>query len=197
LDLALCFGWIDSMIRRIDDLKYVMRFTPRRPGSIWSRSNILRVETLTKEGKMTAHGAALFSEGNAEISSAEKPKSGEASFPPQFLKAIKKNEKASKNFQKLAPGYKRRYLKWITSAKTEETRARRVEQAVDLIAKNVKSLMKIDKCVSGGLFFRLSFIRSPSVAFFEIRNGRVDPVGPTSKHRGQIFKICYCAVLSV
>jgi uncharacterized protein YdeI (YjbR/CyaY-like superfamily) len=62
LDWALCYGWIDSMIRKIDDRRYARRFTPRRPGSVWSSSNIERAEELTREGKMAEKGMALFNE---------------------------------------------------------------------------------------------------------------------------------------
>jgi uncharacterized protein YdeI (YjbR/CyaY-like superfamily) len=142
LDWALCFGWIDSMIRKIDDFRYARKFTPRRPGSVWSKSNIDRVERLTKEGKMTGRGLTLFRDRSGERSHAEKFREDEPPFPPEFLSAVKNNRRAWANFQKLAPGYKRRYLMWIANAKTAETRDRRIEEAVALIAKNVKSLLK-------------------------------------------------------
>ena len=72
LDWALCFGWIDSMIRKVDDLKYARRFTPRRPGSVWSKSNIERVERLVEQGKMTEHGLKPFRQRTGEASSVEK-----------------------------------------------------------------------------------------------------------------------------
>jgi len=142
VDWALCFGWIDSMIRKIDDLRYARKFTPRRPGSIWSKSNIDRVERLTGEGKMTEHGMELFRDRIGGSSIAKRFRTEEPPFPPEFIRAMKKNGQAWDNFQKFAPGYRRRYLMWITSAKTAETRDRRIEEAVDLIARNVRSSVK-------------------------------------------------------
>ncbi len=142
LDWALCFGWIDSLIRKIDDLEYARKFTPRRPGSIWSESNLDRVERLTKEGKMTEHGLKPFRERTGEPSFAERFRTEEQPFPPAFRSAIRNNRQAWENFQRLAPGYRKRYLMWVTSARTAATRDRRIEEAVRLIAKNVKSLMK-------------------------------------------------------
>jgi uncharacterized protein YdeI (YjbR/CyaY-like superfamily) len=138
---ALCYGWIDSIIKRIDDKKYTRKFTPRKSGSIWSKSNIERVNRLIKEGKMTEHGMALFEKRN-KVSFAEKFKAKELPFPPEFLDAIKKNRQAWQNFQKFAPSHKRQYQMWITSAKKADTRERRIKEAVNLIGENVKSLLK-------------------------------------------------------
>ncbi len=142
VDWALCYGWIDSLIKKIDDEKYVRKFTPRKDGSIWSKSNINRVGRLIKEGKMTEHGLGLFSNRKNKLSFAERFKVEEPSFPPEFFKAIKKNKQAWQNFQKFPLSHKRHYQMWITSAKKVDTKERRIEEAVSLIAKNVKSLMK-------------------------------------------------------
>ena len=142
VDWALCYGWIDSLIKNIDDQKYARKFTPRKIGSIWSKSNIDRVEKLIKDGKMTKYGLRLFKERNNELSFAEKFKVEEPPFPPEFFKAIKKNNQAWQNFQKFPPSHKRQYQMWITSAKKADTRDRRIDEAVRLIANNVKSLMK-------------------------------------------------------
>jgi uncharacterized protein YdeI (YjbR/CyaY-like superfamily) len=142
LDWALCYGWIDSMIRKIDDLRYARKFTPRRSGSVWSKSNIDRVERLKDEGRMTERGLALFQDRSGETSLAEKFRANEPPFPDDLLDAIKKNRRAWENFQEFTPGYKRRYAMWISGARTAETRDHRIAEAVGLIAKNVKSLMK-------------------------------------------------------
>ena len=127
VDWALCYGWIDSLIKKIDDQKYARKFTPRKVGSIWSKSNIDRVERLIKEGKMTEYGLALFVERNNKISFAEKFKVEEPPFPPEFFKTIKKNKEAWQNFQKFSPSHKRQYQMWITSAKKADTRDRRID----------------------------------------------------------------------
>jgi uncharacterized protein YdeI (YjbR/CyaY-like superfamily) len=142
LDNALCFGWIDSMVRRIDGHRYARKFTPRRPGSIWSKSNMDRVERLLSLGRMTEFALTRFQERSDRVSLAEKFKVDEPSSPAEFLEALKKNRQAWDNFQKFAPSYRRSYLLWIMSAKASATRARRIVEAVDLISRNVKSLMK-------------------------------------------------------
>jgi len=142
VDEALCFGWIDSSIRKIDSRRYARRFTPRRPSSTWSALNIERIERLEKEGRMTEHGLALFNHRSKRISQAEEYKINAPPFPPDFMKALRKNRKAWKNFQNLSPGYKRRYLMWLSSARGEETRKRRVRESIELIERNVKSLLK-------------------------------------------------------
>jgi uncharacterized protein YdeI (YjbR/CyaY-like superfamily) len=85
---------------------------------------------------------ARFRDRSGETPFAEKFKAKEPPLPPEFLSAIKKNRRAWENFQKFTPGYRRRYVMWISSAKTAETRDRRIEEAVRLISENVKSLMK-------------------------------------------------------
>jgi len=142
VDWALCYGWIDSLIKKIDDERYARKFTPRKVGSIWSKSNIMRVGRLIEEGKMTKYGLELFRERNNKLLFAEKFKVKESPFPPEFFKAIKKNKQAWQNFQKFPPSHRRQYQMWITSAKKADTRDRRIEEAVSLIAENVKSLMK-------------------------------------------------------
>jgi len=142
IDTALCFGWVDSITKKIDDRKYARKFTPRRLGSVWSKSNIDRVRRLAKEGRMTERGMALFRERGLEVSLAEKFKIKQPPYPAEFLKALRKNKGAWSNFQRFAPSYKRRYLMWLTSTKQPKTKERRITEAVDLISKNVKSLLK-------------------------------------------------------
>jgi len=142
IEEALAFGWIDGMVRRIDDHGYGLRFTPRRPGSIWSKLNIARVEKLFREGKMTRQGIEAFERRTDEVSLAEKFKVEEPPMPEDLLDAPKRNKKAFDNFSRFAPGYRKRYLMWLASARTSETRKRRVEEAVDLLARNVENLLK-------------------------------------------------------
>lgn len=142
IEEALAFGWIDGKVRKVDDQRYGLRFTPRRPGSVWSKLNISRVEKLLREGKMTARGMEAFERKTDRVPLAEQFKSDEHSVPMDLLAALEWNEKAFENFSKFAPSYRKRYLMWLASAKTTETRKRRVEEAVDLIARNVKNLLK-------------------------------------------------------
>ena len=138
---ALCFGWIDSIVKRIDDEKYVQRFTPRKEKSEWSALNKERVRKLIKEGKMTEAGRAKL---NEEVLRARKKsrlkKDGEkgVTVPGYFKEALMKNNVAWENFKNLAPSYRRNYILWVEDAKRQETRDRRLKEAVSLLAVNKK-----------------------------------------------------------
>ena len=142
LDEALAFGWIDSLIKKTDERQFARKFTPRRPWSIWSKLNISRVEKLIGEGRMTSMGLAAFKMRTGEKSLLEKINSQGVTIPPDFGNALKRNKKAWKNFNRLGPSYKKRYLIWISGAKTPTTRAKRIAEAVILVSKKVKSLLK-------------------------------------------------------
>jgi uncharacterized protein YdeI (YjbR/CyaY-like superfamily) len=130
VDQALCFGWIDGIRRKIDDERFTIRFTPRRPGSNWSRVNIDKVEELQKEGLMTPSGMELFNK--------RKDKSGErysyenqpAKFPPEMEKQFRKNKDAWSFFEKQPPSYRKVRIYWIISAKQEETKLNRLNKLI-------------------------------------------------------------------
>ena len=142
LDEALAYGWIDSVIRRIDDKKYARKFTPRRPYSIWSRLNIERIGRLSKERRMTKWGLDAFTKRTGEVSVLERINAEGVKIPQDLNDALKKNGKARINFERMAPSHRKRYLIWISGAKRPETRQRRITEAVVLIAQNVKDLLK-------------------------------------------------------
>jgi uncharacterized protein YdeI (YjbR/CyaY-like superfamily) len=145
VDEALAFGWIDSIIKRIDGEKYARKFTPRRPGSIWSKSNITRVERLRVQGRMTEWGLRAFKRRTGRISLLERFNAREAQgaeVPMDFAKALRANRQAWANFQRMAPSHRKRYFVWIAGAKKPETRQRRIAEAVLLVGKNVKNLLK-------------------------------------------------------
>jgi len=143
LDDALAFGWIDSIIKRIDARKYARMFSPRRPWSIWSGRNIARVNRLIKEGRMTEWGLDAFVKRTPEISLSEKLNAEGVRIPQDdFEEALIANRKAWANFNKFTPNYRKKYFVWIAAAKKAETRKRRIAEAVDLISRNVKALLK-------------------------------------------------------
>jgi len=142
LDEALAFGWIDSVIRKMDSERYARKFTPRRPGSVWSKFNIARVERIKREGRMTKWGLEAFEERKGEVSMLEKINAEGAAIPPDFEGALKRNKRAWANFQRMGPSYRKRYLIWISGAKKPETRQNRIAEAVVLVARNVKALLK-------------------------------------------------------
>jgi uncharacterized protein YdeI (YjbR/CyaY-like superfamily) len=140
---ALCFGWIDSTVRTIDDERYMQKYTPRRPGSVWSQKNIKRARKMMEQGLMTDHGLALFDaikkKGRAEPQT--KKIRTRLTVPVDLKEALKKNKKAYDNFMNFAPGYKKMYILYINDAKKCETRARRIRRVVSFAAANRKSVM--------------------------------------------------------
>jgi len=135
---ALCFGWIDSTVKRVDDEKHVQRYTPRNLDSIWSENNIRRVKKMIKEGKMTKTGLEKYRYGMRKGLQAP-PTDKNIKVPDDFQKALKSEKKAFENFSNLAPSYRVMYIYWVTSAKKEETRKRRIAKAVRLLKENKKS----------------------------------------------------------
>ncbi len=130
VDQALCFGWIDGIRRSIDSESYCIRFTPRKPASIWSNINIKKVEMLQKEGLMTQPGLDAFN--NRKIS-----KTGIYSFengPPKlsagFEDIFKENIKAWEYFTGQAPSYQRTITHWIMSARQESTQLSRLNKTI-------------------------------------------------------------------
>jgi uncharacterized protein YdeI (YjbR/CyaY-like superfamily) len=132
VDEALCFGWIDGIRRSIDAESYSIRFTPRKPTSNWSSVNIGRVAELTKEGRMRPAGLAAFerrSEKRSGIYSYEQRQS--ARLTPEQEAELRSNERAWSFFQSQPPGYRQQATYWVTTAKREETRARRLATLID------------------------------------------------------------------
>lgn len=138
---ALCYGWIDSTVKRIDDEKYAQKFTPRRIGSKWSKLNIQRVKKMIKQKKMTKKGLSLFNKGRSLKKTKENNVQRRLVMPAALKDALSKNKKARDNFTKFAKGYKRTYIMYISTAKKSETRARRIKKIVELAEKNIKSAM--------------------------------------------------------
>lgn len=130
VDQALCFGWIDGVRRSIDKNSYCIRFTPRKPTSIWSDINIKKVEELTKAGLMLPEGLHAFSlrkEHKSRIYSHEKEPS---LLSQDFEKQFKKNKLAWTYFTDQAPSYKKVMVHWIMTAKQEKTRLARLEKTI-------------------------------------------------------------------
>jgi uncharacterized protein YdeI (YjbR/CyaY-like superfamily) len=139
VDEALCFGWIDGVVKKIDEEVYGHRFTPRKADSIWSLVNIKHVERLTAAGKMAPAGIAAFearSEKRTGIYSFEQETPLE--FSPAQLKVFKANKKAWAFWEAQPPGYKRTATFYVASAKREETQMRRLKLLIDDSAKGLR-----------------------------------------------------------
>ena len=140
---ALCFGWIDSIVKTIDSEKFARRFTPRKPDSKWSESNKKRAEKMITQGRMTKAGLELINQAKqrGQWSQNSLPQR-EISVPKYIEHALGSNEKALINFIKLAPSYRRRYIGWVDSAKKEETRKKRLVEVIGVLERNEKLGMK-------------------------------------------------------
>jgi len=135
VDEALCFGWIDGVRKRIDDVSYLIRFTPRRIGSIWSLVNVAKVEQLTAQGRMRPPGVAAYkakSEKKTGIYAFEREHPAELSAAE--TKQFKKNVAAWQYFAAAAPSYRKVITHWVVSAKQAATRERRLAQLVQACA---------------------------------------------------------------
>ena len=134
---ALCFGWIDGQLRRIDDEKYSLRYTPRKARSVWSKINKEKAERMIKSGKMTQAGLTKIEEakksGYWENAYTNKVKE---TMPPDLKKALTQNKKAWLYFQKFANTYRNMYIGWVNDAKTQETRVKRINKIVEQSLKN-------------------------------------------------------------
>jgi uncharacterized protein YdeI (YjbR/CyaY-like superfamily) len=135
LEEALCFGWIDGIVRRIDGEKHTIRFSPRRKNSIWSELNKQRVGRLIEEGRMTEAGIARVNEAKANGQWDKAAVREDTTLvPPELTAALAKNAQARQSFEKLAPCYRKQFIYWIGSAKRDATRQKRVAEAVRLLA---------------------------------------------------------------
>lgn len=140
---ALCFGWIDGLKRRVDDERYAQRFTPRKARSKWSPLNISLAEKMIAEGKMTGAGLEAFRNRVAyDEAFLEQRERAELPLPTAFSEALDASPGAMKNFRAMAPGYRKQYVGWISSAKRAETRAKRAAEAVRMLEQNRKPGMK-------------------------------------------------------
>jgi uncharacterized protein YdeI (YjbR/CyaY-like superfamily) len=136
---ALCYGWIDSTVRTLDDARYVQLMMPRKPKSTWARTNKERVERLIAQGLMAEAGLASIERAKAN-GSWESLDAVEAFVVPDDLtKALRAQPGAAKNFAAFAPSARKAYLHWISQAVRAETRAARIAEVAQLAAANRKS----------------------------------------------------------
>ena len=135
VDEALCFGWIDGKAKRIDEGSWTIRFTPRRKGSVWSARNVGRVQELRRLGRMRPAGLRAFEarrEDHSGIYSYEQRH--RAVLDPAFEARFRKRRKAWAWFEAKAPSYRQAAIRWVMTAKREETRERRLHQLIEASA---------------------------------------------------------------
>jgi uncharacterized protein YdeI (YjbR/CyaY-like superfamily) len=132
---ALCFGWVDSIIKRVDDETYARKFTPRTDKVNWSEVNKRRVAKCIREGRMTEIGMAKIQ--YSESSKQSRPAIPKVVPVPSFMiKAMEAKPTALANFNALPPSEQRRYALWVTMAKRQETRERRLRESIEMLAAN-------------------------------------------------------------
>ncbi len=127
---ALCYGWIDGIRRSVDEQSYSIRFTPRRPSSVWSAINIRMANELIAEGRMRPAGMKAFEARREYRSGIYSYENRPRTLPAPYEKKFRKNPATWKAFQALPPSYRRTAIWWIVSAKKEETRLSRLEQLI-------------------------------------------------------------------
>ena len=134
---ALCFGWIDSLVKRLDEDRYVLKVTPRKPTSKWSDINRQRWAELEAAGLLASAGLAAPPTGNTYA-----PRPVIPALPGYIAKALKANSSAWAFFRELAPTYRRDFVVWIHTAKRPETRERRLRESIRLLAAGKKLGLK-------------------------------------------------------
>src|SRR6185295_5415594 len=138
LDEALCFGWIDGVRKNLNETSYTIRFTPRKPRSIWSLVNVRHVERLQKEGRMHPAGLEVYERRSPELTGIYSFENRPRELAPEYEKTFRQNKTAWKFFQEQPPGYKRLMVFRTMSAKKEETRLRRLQQLIENSEKGVR-----------------------------------------------------------
>jgi uncharacterized protein YdeI (YjbR/CyaY-like superfamily) len=132
VDEALCFGWIDGIRRRVDEERFAIRFTPRRPGSRWSRVNVAKAEALIAQGRMRPAGRAAFDARREDGDVGSGPRGEDARLAADLERRFRREPAAWRYFQReLAPGYRRLSIRWVMSAKRESTRRRRLDVLIE------------------------------------------------------------------
>lgn len=147
VDEALCFGWIDGVRRSAGDDAYTIRFTPRRPRSIWSAVNIARAQVLIADGRMRPAGLAAFEQRDEQRTRQYSFERDNVELEPRLAAMLKKNAAAARFFHAQPPGYRKTATWWVMSAKRDETRVRRMQSLIDDSARGqrIGLLRKPDK----------------------------------------------------
>ena len=133
LDEALCYGWIDSLVKRIDDDRYAIKFTPRKAESNWSTANIKRYAALKAGNRLAAPGIERSPHGRPIVDGPSPESLPSAASRRDVEQALKKDGPAWKSFEVLAPSHRRRYVSWIAMARRGETRQKRLREAIALL----------------------------------------------------------------
>ena len=137
VDEAICFGWIDTTIKRLDEDRYMRNFTKRNKNSRWSENTLRYGKELIKKGKMTPEGLRFYKLGFKKLPhDHDIPKN--PNMPEELKKALSKNKKAKEKFDNLAPSKKKMFYRWIIRAKLLETKKKRIRKIIELDNANLQ-----------------------------------------------------------
>jgi uncharacterized protein YdeI (YjbR/CyaY-like superfamily) len=153
LEVALCFGWIDGIRKSLDATSYVNRFTPRKADSVWSKINIAKVEALIARGEMHQSGLDAYAKRDPARSGIYSFEQRPQSFPPELERRFRTAKAAWTHFKAQPPGYRRLAIWWVSSAKREETRLRRLRQLIEVSGQGMRI---------GALFGQTGAVPTPS-----------------------------------
>jgi uncharacterized protein YdeI (YjbR/CyaY-like superfamily) len=133
---ALCFGWIDGIKQRLDEERYVQKYTPRNQSTKWSESNLNRVKKLMAEGRMTPSGLEKLGKKIHELDQPDIKPAHTFVIPPELEEEIKKDPLAWENYSRMSLSNRRNYLRWVSDAKREETRQKRMKEVLEKLERN-------------------------------------------------------------
>jgi uncharacterized protein YdeI (YjbR/CyaY-like superfamily) len=141
---ALCFGWIDSLIKKLNERQYARKFTPRKANSKWSDSNIQRVEKMIHAGLMTPHGMRLVevAKQNGKWDNPDQKPILEFQLQTEFAEALRASPKAQETYNNLAPTYQKQYIGWVEVAKRADTKQKRIAESIRLLEQGKKLGLK-------------------------------------------------------
>ena len=140
LDEALCYGWVDSLIKGINERKYARKFTPRKDESKWSLVNKKRVEALIQDGLMTEHGLRKVEAAHrsGRWDAAAQRADLDYSMPEEFSQALREDPRAAETYNNLSMTHQKEFLRWIITARRVETRKKRIDEAIQLLREGRK-----------------------------------------------------------
>jgi uncharacterized protein YdeI (YjbR/CyaY-like superfamily) len=139
---ALCFGWIDSKVKSLDEDRYMQIFTPRKPKSVWSKLNKQYIEQLIEQGLMSEAGLKKIDAAKQDGSWTMLDEIEALTIPVDLKQALEANETANRNFESFSNSAKKNILFWIDSAKRPETRLKRIEQTISSAVQNTNPLIR-------------------------------------------------------
>lgn len=136
---ALCFGWIDSLPRKLDEHRRMLYFCPRKPNSVWSKLNKERIVKLIARKRMTTAGMKKIEVAKANGSWTSIDAAEAMEMPKDLMRALRRDRKALKHYEAFPPGARKQIIGWVLDAKTTTTRERRIAASVELAGKNIRA----------------------------------------------------------